>query len=290
MTGRARWWAIAGWFALAPAASAQVAIPLEIRADPIVEEIGGVAVSLALSGQILLTEVPDGAVGALSITVDLGDLQAKILKIVRAQGNRGELCGDRLDLRAATLSPPAPSKPPAPRKIGAALYIAGRYEWYFCRPAVGELIPLGPPRLMFRQDGAARFELVPRVGTDGIVLDSNVLGVAADGALERLLDIRALGEFLRRRLTTALARALGPESLRLALPRDLAALHPKFQTVRFVDLGAGKLGLIAEGRLRIPLAAFGRLVGEARAGDDPASPSALPNIGRTGRAGKSSSL
>lgn len=258
---------IATLFALAPAAPAQVAIPLEIHADPVVEEIGGVAVTLGLSGRIQLTEVPDGAVGALSITVDLGDLQAKIFQIVRAQGNRGELCGDRLDLRAATLSPPAPAKPPAPRKIGAALYVAGRYEWFFCRPAFGELIHPGPPRLMFRQDGAARFELVPRLGADGIVLDSRVLGVAADGALERLLDIRALGEFLRRRLTQALARALGPESLRLALPHDLAALHPKFERVRFVDLGRGRLGLIAEGRLRIPLAEFERLVGESRAGD-----------------------
>ncbi len=265
MTGRRSLLAIAGWLALAPAASAQVSIPLEIRADRLVEEIGGVAVTLGLSGQLHLTEVPDGAVGALSITVDLGDLQAKILKIVRAQGNRGELCGDRLDLRAANLLPPAPVKPPAPRKIGAALYVAGRYEWFFCRPAVGELISPGPPRLMFRQDGAARFELVPRVGADGIVLDTRVLGVAADGALERLLDIRALGEFLRRRLTTALSRALGPDNLHLALPRELAALHPKFQAVRFVDLGTGRLGLIAEGRLRIPLAAFERLVSGAGA-------------------------
>jgi hypothetical protein len=242
-------------------ASAQVAIPLEIRADPVAEEIGGVPVTLALSGRIRLTETPDGAVGDLSITVDLADLQTKILKVVRAQANRAELCGDRLDLRAATLSPPAPAKPPAPRKIGAALYVAGRYEWYFCRPAIGDLFNPGPPRLMFQQDGAARFELVPRIGPAGIVLDTNVLGVAADGALERVLDIRALGEFLRSRLTAALSRALGPESLRLALPRDLADLHPHFERVRFVDLGAGRLGLVTEGKLRVPMAVFERLGG-----------------------------
>ncbi|MEP7012968.1 MAG: hypothetical protein ABJC13_21820 [Acidobacteriota bacterium] len=243
------------------AASAQVAIPLEIRADPVVEEIGGVPVRLALSGRIRLTETPDGAVGDLSIAVDLADLQAKILSVVRRQANRAELCGDRLDLRAATLSPPAPSKPPAPRKIAAALYVAGRYEWYFCRPAVGDLWNPGPPRLLFRQDGAARFELVPRIGPEGIVVDTHVLGVATDGALKRVLDIRALGEFLRSRLTAALSRALGPENLRLALPHDLADLHPKFERVRFVDLGAGRLGLVTEGKLRIPLAVFERLGG-----------------------------
>ncbi|HXU33853.1 MAG TPA: hypothetical protein VN851_25055 [Thermoanaerobaculia bacterium] len=244
--------------------SAQVAIPLEIRADPVVEQIGGVPVTLGLSGRLRLTETPDGAVGELSIVVDLADLQAKILSVVRAQGNRAELCGDRLDLRAATLSPPAPSKPPTPRKIGAGLYVAGRYEWYFCRPAIGDLFNPGPPRLLFRQDGAARFELVPRIGPQGIVLDTHVLGVAADGALEKVLDVRALGEFLRSRLTAALARALGPESLRLALPRDLAELRPKFERVRFVDLGGGKLGLVTEGKLRIPLAAFERLGGAAQ--------------------------
>jgi hypothetical protein len=253
--------ALLGWAAISRAASAQVAIPLEIRADPTVEQIGGVPVTLALSGQLRLTEIPDGAVGELSITVDLADLQAKILSVVRAQANRAELCGDRLDLRAATLSPPAPTRPPAGLKIVAALYVAGRYEWYFCRPAIGDLFNPGPPRLLFRQDGAARFELVPRIGPAGIVLDTNVIGVAADGALERVFDIRALGEFLRSRLTAALARALGPESLRLALPRDLADLQPKFERVRFVDLGAGRLGLVTEGRLRIPLAVFERLGG-----------------------------
>jgi hypothetical protein len=246
---------------LARAASAQIAIPLEIRADPIVEEIGGVPVTLGLSGKLRLTEMPEGAVGDLSLTVDLADLQAKILKVARAQANRAELCGERLDLRAASLSPPAPSKPGAGQKITAALYVAGRYEWYFCRPAVGDLFNPGPPRLLFRQDGAARFELVPLIGAEGIVLDTNVLGVAADGALERVLDIRSLGEFLRSRLTVALSRALGPDSLRLALPRDLAELRPKFERVRFVDLGGGRLGLIAEGKLRIPLAVFERLGG-----------------------------
>ena len=243
------------------AAGAPVAIPLEIRADPIVENLGGVPVTLVLSGRLRLTETPEGAVGDLAITIDLADLQAKILKVVRAQANRAELCGDRLDLRAATLAPPAPGKPPAPRAIGAGLYVAGRYEWYFCRPPVGDLFNPGPPRLMFRQDGAARFELVPRVEPRGIVLETRVLGVAADGALERVLDVRALGEFLRVRLTGSLARALGPESLRLALPRDLAELHPAFERARFVDLGAGRLGLAAEGKLRIPMAVFERWAG-----------------------------
>lgn len=267
MTGQVRRggpaWAFAGLLVAAPAGLYAAAIPLQIQADPIVENIGGVAVTLVLSGRLRLTEVPDGAVGELSITVDLVDLQAKILKVVRAQANRAELCGDRLDLRAATLSPPAPSKPPAGGKTAAALYVAGRYEWYFCRPAVGDLWNPGPPRLLFRQDGAARFELVPRVGAQGIVLDAQVLGVAADGALERVLDVRALGEFLRGRLTAALARALDPESLRLALPRELAELKPKFERARFVDLGAGKLGLTAEGKLRIPMAVFERLGGGA---------------------------
>jgi len=249
------------WLGIARAASAQVALPLEIRADPVVEQIGGVPVTLAISGQLRLTEIPDGAVGNLSLTVDLADLQAKILKVVRAQANRAELCGDRLDLRAATLSPPARPTPSAGSKIAASLYVAGRYEWYFCRPPMGDLFNPGPPRLMFRQDGAARFELVPRIGPEGIILDTNVLGVAADGALERVLDIRALGEFLRGRLAAALSRVLGPENLRLALPRDLADLHPKFERVRFVDLGAGRLGLVTEGKLRIPLAVFERLGG-----------------------------
>lgn len=254
-------WALLGLLGVPGAGPAQVAIPLEIRADPIVENLGGVPVTLVLSGRLRLTETPDGAAGDLSITLDLADLQSKILKVVRAQANRAELCGDRLDLRAATLSPPAPSKPPAPRPIGAALYVAGRYEWYFCRPPVGDLFNLGPPRLMFRQDGAARFELVPRVGPAGIVLETRVLGVAADGALERVLDVRALGEFLRGRLTAALAHALGPESLRLALPAELAELKPQFERARFVDLAGGKLGLAAEGRLRIPMATFERLGG-----------------------------
>ncbi len=267
MTGPVRrggWeaWALAGLLLTALPAGAQVAIPLQIQADPIVENLGGVAVTLVLSGQLRLTETPDGAVGDLSITIDLADLQGKILKVVRAQANRAELCGDRLDLRAATLAPPAPAKPPAPRHIGAALYVAGRYEWYFCRPAVGDLFNPGPPRLMFRQDGAARFELVPRTGGEGIVLETRVLGVAADGALERVLDVRALGEFLRGRLTAALARALSPESLRLALPAELAELKPKFERARFVDLGAGKLGLTAEGKLRIPMAVFEQLGAE----------------------------
>lgn len=264
MTGRAfrrGAWVLLPLLGIASVAAAQVRIPLEIRADPVVEEIGGLPVTLQISGHLRLIEVPDGAVGDLSITVDLADLQAKILKIVRAQANRSELCGDRLDLRAATLSPPAPTKAPAPRKIGAALYVAGRYEWYFCRPAVGDLFNPGPPRRLFRQDGAARFELVPRIGEAGIVLETKVLGVGADGALGKVLDIRALGEFIRGRLTAALSRALGPENLSLALPRDLAELRPKFERARFVDLGAGRLGLVAEGKLRIPLATFERLGG-----------------------------
>ncbi len=240
---------------------AAVSIPLEIDADPIVENVGGVPVTLVLSGSLALTEAPNGAEGTLQVTVDLADLQAKILKVVRAQGNRTELCGDRLDLRAAALSPPAPAKAPAPGKTSAQLYVAGRYEWYFCRPPVGDLFNPGPPRLLFRQDGAARFDLAPRIDGQGIALDLNVAGVAAEGALGRVLDVRAVGEFLRARLAGMLGRALGPESLRVALPPELAELRPRFERVRFVDRGAGRLALVADGRLRIPLEAFEGLAG-----------------------------
>ncbi len=250
-----------------PIGAAQPSNPSIISAEPIVRDIGGIPVTITPSGRVRWSENPDGAAGALEITLDLADLQAKILKIVRAQANRGEFCGDRLDLDAAKLSPPvrpessATSVSSVSSAIAAVLTVAGRYEWYFCRPPMGDLFNPGPPRLMFSEEGRARFELVPRIGEQGIGLDTNVLAVEAGGALGRVLDVRSLGEFLRRRLGVVLAQALSAESFWPAPLRDLppGSFSPvNFERARFVDLGKGRLGLAVEGTMRLSREAFER--------------------------------
>ena len=242
-----RWRALALVAALlAPCASRATVIPLEIQAQRIEQEIGGQRVTLALVGRLTLIDEDAGARGEIVASVDLADLQAKIPAIVRTAGNRNEPCGERIDLRAAALRPHAEH---------AALFVGGRYERWGCLPWAG----LDAAHLLYGQDGSASFELVPRAAPDGIAIDTRVTAVRADGALGELLATRLLGDWLSERLAAVISRAFEADRLRVALPAQLAGLHPRFDSVRFTDLGQGRLGLVAEGKFALSPGQAGQL-------------------------------
>jgi len=127
------------------------------------------------------------------------------------------------------------------------LTIRGHYERWGCVDW-----PLGLGRAKTRlleQNGSTIVALTPQI-QDGqmISLNSEILSLEADGLLKSLLSDDVIGPPLRKLIVDAIQPALG-RSLRVALPADLKGSNPVFTSARFVDLGEGKLGLRAEGRL-----------------------------------------
>jgi hypothetical protein len=219
--------------------AAALRLPLQLSSFSIDQNLQGQSVRFLVSGDILLLEEGDMAAAQLSVLVDMADLQAKIGAIVQSLGNRNDECGDRLRLHTVTIMPGEPV---------AEVVIAGHYEKWGCAYLFDKRAVM--TRLV-QQSASAKIRLNPQIEAGKtIVLQSEVIELSANGLLHALLRDGVLGPPLRKALIDVLRTALGPP-LRINLPEALKGYDPSFERVRFVDLGGGKLGLKAEGRLNL---------------------------------------
>ena len=173
---------------------------------------------------------------SLKLTADLSDVQHNITTILRDKLTRSPRCGERLEIRQATLTPLAP----------ASLVVARvHFERWVCPPSRES------PMEVAGGDGAIEVKLTPSVEQKaGLGLISEITRVDAERFLRDLLRSGDLGDTLREQIAAAVLSAMQKGTdLKATLP-PAAQPSATLQKAQFQDAGAGQLSLVLEGQLQ----------------------------------------
>ncbi|MFZ3262470.1 MAG: hypothetical protein WA172_00580 [Terriglobales bacterium] len=169
-------------------------------------------------------------------TTNLSDLQQNMTEILGALLNKGDRCGERIEVEDGTLTPSDPS----------SLVVAQlRYQRWVChrmgRDENSSEVAEG--------NATVEVKLTPAIGPQGELQVVPEIGrVEADRFLSDLVRSGDLGVALREKIARAVGAAI--TDLKAALPpaaRDSA----KIENVRFETLPDGGLNAIVSGEMRI---------------------------------------
>jgi hypothetical protein len=199
---------------------------------------GGQTISIAASGAASRTSAENGRnVFSLKLAADLSDVQQNITAILRSRLTRSPRCGERVEVRQATLTPVEP----------ASLVVARvHYERWICPPGQSE------PLDAAAGDGTIEVKLTPTVEANGgLGLVSEISGVEADGLLRGLLRSGDLGVTLREQIAASLVPFLQKAAdLKATLPLT-AQESASIQKALFQNGGADQLNLVLEGQMEL---------------------------------------
>ena len=201
-------------------------------------KISGQPVSIPASGALLARSGAEAGhkLFSLKLVADLSDLQQNITAILRPEVTRSPSCGQRIELKQATLTPLAP----------ASLVVADiHFERWVCQPGQS-------PMEVAEDDGTLELKLTPTVEPDmQLKLTSEIIRVQAQGLLREMLGSGDLGATLRDQITavlnTALQECVGPKSPLPPAAQDSITVGK----AQFEDAGAEQLALILDGQLQL---------------------------------------
>lgn len=168
-------------------------------------------------------------------TADLSDLQQNMTAILGAQVNKGERCGERIEVEEATLTPSDPAS-----VVVARLH----YARWVCRRMMGS----ETANEMAEGNATVEVKLTAAVGADGEPQVAAEIGrVQADKFLADLVRSGALGDALREKIARSMLAAIA--NFKSALPP--AAASTKARSVRFENTRADELSAVVSGEMRI---------------------------------------
>jgi hypothetical protein len=204
---------------------------LELKIPPVKTslDVKGQAVQITAWGAV--SGGPQGLF-KLSVTADLGDLQANLGALLAAQMNRSDRCGERLSVESATLAPASPA---------ALLTAQVHYERWACVKALGKNMA----KRLVGGNATVVVKLSPSAGADGIAMASEVQKVDADGSLGEVLRSGSLGTTVKEKIASSIESSIRKGlDLKSALPPEVAAA---------VVLRGAQFAGSAEGRLRFSI-------------------------------------
>jgi hypothetical protein len=176
----------------------------------------------------------------LQLVADLSDVQLNVTDILRQPLTRSPRCGERIEVRQATLTPLVPAS-----LVTATLH----FERWVC--------PTGQaPMEVAGGDATLEVKLTPSVepttapGNTGMALASEITSVEATGLLRDSLRSGDLGATLRQQIAAALLSPLQRAADPKATLPSAAQPNATIQKVRFQDDGADQLSLVVEGQLQ----------------------------------------
>ena len=173
---------------------------------------------------------------SLKLTADLSDVQLYITALLRSKITLSPRCGERLEIRQATLTPMAP----------ASLVVARlHFERWICPP--GQESPME----VAGGDGTIEVKLTPSVEQNArLGLISEITRVDAERFLRDMLRSGDLGDTLREQIAASVLSAMQKGTdLKATLP-PAAQPSATLQKAQFQDAGAGQLSLLVEGQLQ----------------------------------------
>jgi hypothetical protein len=203
-------------------------------------DVANQTVAITTSG-VISQGVAEGGqnVFKLKLTSDMSDLQQSITEVLRAQLDKDDRCGDRIEIQKATLTPFPPAS-----LVAAQLH----FERWACgttfgRETVNETV---------EGNGTIEVKLTLAVGEDGTLrLVPEIGRIDVQGLVGDLLRSGLLGETMRDKIAESIL-----STVRLAgnfattLPptaQGYATLHH----AQFQGTGSGKLMVVLEGEIRV---------------------------------------
>ncbi len=173
----------------------------------------------------------------LELTADLSDLQRNLTDVLRAELDKADPCGERIEIRGATLTP---------REPASQVVVQLHFERWSCRgrETMNETV---------EGNGAIEVKLTPTVGEDGSLRLLPEIGrVDAEGLVGSLLRSGSLGETLRDKITeSVLSTVRQGGDFKATLP-PAAQGSAMLQRAHFQGTGSGRLLVMLEGEIRVP--------------------------------------
>ncbi len=180
----------------------------------------------------------------LHLVADLSDLQLNVADILRQPLARSPRCGERIDIRQATLTPVAPAG-----LVTATLH----FERWVC-PTRQAPMEVADGEATLEVKLTPSFEPTPEPpaapGNTGMTLASEITNVEATGFLRESLRNGDLGATLRQQIAAALLSPLQKAADPKATLPSSAQPNATIQKVRFQDDGADQISLVVEGQLQ----------------------------------------
>jgi hypothetical protein len=202
--------------------------------------VGGQTIGFNTSGELeQVTSEGGRRTFKLEMVTDLTDLQRNITEVVRIPFEKSSACGERLDVRQASI---------APSNVVSSLRLQLHYERWICLRAGGQ----PTSTLLAQSDGSVEMKLTLSVDQAGALkLASEFTRVDATGMMGESLRTGDLGGQLRDKVSQAILSTLqNGVDLKTALPpavKDAAVIHD----AKFHDAGAGILSVVFDGQIEL---------------------------------------
>jgi hypothetical protein len=222
---------------IAAANSSQLVFTLPTIKNPV--KIANQSIAVTAFGALSQVDAAGGQhTFHLNLAADLTDLQQNATSVLRAQLNRADSCGQRIDIRQASLMP----SPPA-----SLMTVRLHFERWTCVQVMGQ--PTATE--LAEGDGSVEIKLTPAVESHALKLSSEFSHIDATGMLGDSLRSGSLGEDLRGKVAESVLFAMeSGTDFKLTLPpaaRESATL----QGARFEDAGAGILRVVLDGQVQL---------------------------------------
>jgi hypothetical protein len=175
----------------------------------------------------------------LELITDLSDLQQSMTELLASRLSRSEACGERLDIRQASLMPATPV---------IVVDVRLHYERWLCTHMYGQ----PAPNELAEGDAAVEVKLVPSIGqSNRLQLSAQLEHVEAKGMVADELLSGDLGNDLRDAVRQIILPAV-ETGAKLTVELPLAVQSAvTLETARFQQAGVGGLNVTLVGRLQM---------------------------------------
>ena len=202
-------------------------------------KIANQPVEIIASGVISkLPSATDETVLRIELSADLADLQQRFTPILKAQLDKNDRCGERIQIQRADLAPLSPA-------TSAIAYL--HVERWACVKVFGKQVP----NKLVAGNAVVDAKLTPTVEANTLRLTPEVGRIQADGSLGELLRSGELGARLREKIRASLLSALQKGTdFKATLPPAIQD-YARLNRVEFRDLGSGRLAVAFDGQVQI---------------------------------------
>jgi hypothetical protein len=185
---------------------------------------------------------------ALELNEDLSDLQQNATEVLRAQLNKYDRCGERIEINGANLAARAPA---------ILLTVQLHYERWSCQH--------GDFNELSEGNGTVEVKVIPSIANDGTVRLTAEMGrVDVPGMVGESLRTGLLGDSLRDKVTEALLSTINRGAdFKTLLPAS-AQGSTTLLRARFEGTGLGRLNMLLNGEIRVPNEKAAVLAGELK--------------------------
>ncbi|HSY92329.1 MAG TPA: hypothetical protein VK812_13205 [Candidatus Binatus sp.] len=207
--------------------------------------IGSRSIPVAASG--VLTKIADQGsqrTFKVELAADLSELQQNIFEILQAQLDTSQMCGQRVAIRQATLTPATPA---------SLVVVRLHFERWICTQTLGRQtaneLAEGDGRVEIKLTAA--METPNAAGSSALKITAAFGRIDAAGMLGEELRSGSLGEDLRDQVVQSVwSAARAGSDFKSALPLAVQS-SAVIQSAKFQDVGVGGLSVVFEGQIKL---------------------------------------